>query len=149
MRATITRYPGTLPVPRWRDMKGDETMKQIATAMLAVGTMLAALPAAGADAICPPNPPVGSTVNGNLIVPPGATCFLNHVTVTGNVDVQPQAELNVGFDSALPQPSSTIDGNAYVGKGGVQRHLSRLDIRRQHRGQSMQYCITRARHRWR
>jgi len=70
MHATITRYPGTLPVPRWRDMKGDETMKQIATAMLAVGTMLAALSAAGADAICPPNPPVGSTVNANLIVPP-------------------------------------------------------------------------------
>ena len=41
------------------------------------------------------------------------------MTVTGNVDVQPQAELNVGFDSALPQPSSTIDGNVYVGKGAT------------------------------
>jgi len=103
-------------------------MKHFATAMVAFGIMLAAIPAARAAATpaapaapaapatatttCPPNPTPGSTVSGNLIVPPGAVCSLFGVTVTGNVVVQTNA--TVGFD---PSALTTIVGNLHLGAG--------------------------------
>jgi hypothetical protein len=93
-------------------------MKHFTTAILTLGLMLAALPTARAqDTICPPDPPFGSTVNGNLLVPPGAHCVLDGVTVTGNAQVQASAELDIGFNDA--GPGVTIDGNVYVGTGAA------------------------------
>jgi hypothetical protein len=84
-----------------------------AKTMLACGIMLAALPTArAADTTCPPSP-VGSTVNGNLIVPANQTCVVRGVTVTGNVQIQTNARL-VLF---APLPPSTIVGNVSVGTG--------------------------------
>jgi hypothetical protein len=91
-----------------------ETMRHFVTAMLACGIMLAALPPAHADTTCPPSPPLGSTVNGNLIVPPNQRCDLNGVTVTGNVRVQTNATLSLD----LPV-GSTINGNVSVGTGAI------------------------------
>jgi hypothetical protein len=91
-----------------------ETMRHFVTAMLACGIMLAALPPARADTTCPPSPPLGSTVNGNLIVPPNQRCDLNGVTVTGNVRVQTNATLSLD----LPV-GSTINGNVSVGTGAT------------------------------
>jgi hypothetical protein len=100
-------------------------MKQFATAMLAaLGMMLAALPAARADTTCPPSPPIGSTVNGNLVVPSGQICFLGGVTVIGNVQVQTNASIALGGVTVIGNVRvqtnaslansivlSTIDGN--------------------------------------
>ena len=72
-------------------------MKHFATTMLTFGIMLAALPTAhAADTTCPPSPPSGSTINGNLIVPANASCELDDGTVTGNVVVGTGASLS-GF----------------------------------------------------
>jgi hypothetical protein len=43
----------------------------------------------------------GGVVHGNLIVPTGATCTLNDVTVAGNVSVQSSATLTVGSGSKI------------------------------------------------
>ena len=84
-------------------------MKHFTTILLAFGIMSAALPAArAADTPCSPSLD-GSTVNGNLIVPPGAVCELSDVTVTGNVQVQTNALLALS--------GSTIGGNVDVGTG--------------------------------
>ena len=87
-------------------------MNHFATTMLACGIMLAVLPTARADTTCPPNP--GTTVNGNLIVPANQTCIVRGVTVTGNVQVQTNAHLNIS-DNATQ--GSTIDGNLRAGTG--------------------------------
>lgn len=90
-------------------------MKHLATALLALGIILAALPAApAADTACPPNPSPGSTVNGNLVVSTDLPCTLAGVTVIGNVQVQTNAELHV-----IPNGTqgSTINGNVQVGTG--------------------------------
>lgn len=76
-------------------------MTHFSRANLALGIMLAALPAARADTTCPPNPTTGSTVGGNLIVT--GTCSLDNVTVGGNVQVETGATLVVS--------GGTIDGN--------------------------------------
>jgi len=89
-------------------------MKRFATALLTFGIMLMALHAARADTTCPPNPPPGGIVNGNLVVPLGTVCQLFGVTVTGNVQVQTNAHLNIS-DNATQ--GSTIDGNMRVGQG--------------------------------
>jgi hypothetical protein len=90
-------------------------MKNFATTMLVLGIVATALPAArAADTICPPNPSPGSTVNGNLVVPSGASCLLSGVTVTGNVQVQTNATLSVFSDGTQ---GATIDGNVDVGAG--------------------------------
>jgi hypothetical protein len=76
----------------FRAWGGRNVMKYFAAAVLATfGAVLASLPAARADASCPPNPT--GTVNGNLVVPPGQTCTLTNVTVTGNVQVGAGATL--------------------------------------------------------
>jgi len=91
-------------------------MKRFATALLTFGIMLMALHAARADTTCPPNPPPGGIVNGNLVVPLGTVCQLFGVTVTGNVQVQTNAHLNIS-DNATQ--GSTIDGNMRVGTGAI------------------------------
>ena len=84
-------------------------MRHFATALLAVGIMAAAVPAArAADTTFPPNPLANSTIHGNLTVPSGPDCDLISVTVTGNVQVQTNAALNI---TGL----STIVGNVSVG----------------------------------
>jgi hypothetical protein len=90
-------------------------MNHFATTMLACGIMLAALPSARADTTCPPSPPLGTTINGNLIVPAGQNCTLVEVTVTGNVQVQTNATLT--FPAPLPFGFETIVGNVSVGTG--------------------------------
>ena len=94
-------------------------MKRFETAMLAFGLMLAALPVArAADTICPPNPSPGVTVNGNLLVPSGQSCsLLGDVTVTGNVQVQMNANLQLASSSVRPGPM--IGGNVNVGTGAT------------------------------
>jgi hypothetical protein len=67
-------------------------MKQLATALLMFGIMVAALPAARADTNCSTTL-TSVTINGNLVVPAGAECSLNGTTVTGNVTVGKGAQL--------------------------------------------------------
>jgi hypothetical protein len=91
-------------------------MKHFAIAALAsFGIVLAAVPAARADTNCTTTQTNG-TINGNLVVPPSATCTLVGETVTGNAQVQTSATLIV-------EPSatkvSTIDGNVSVGQGAT------------------------------
>jgi len=71
-------------------------MNHLATAILAFGILAAVLPVARADTNCSTNPPPpGSTVDGNLVVPPSTTCNLMNVTVGGNVQVETGAGLEV------------------------------------------------------
>jgi hypothetical protein len=90
-------------------------MKHFPVAMLALGIMLAAVPAARADntTTCTGNIN-GGTVDGNLIVPPGPQCILFGVTVTGNVQVQTNAFLFIDIDQV-----TTIDGNLRVETGAT------------------------------
>src|SRR5436309_3419762 len=53
-------------------------------------------------------PLANSTVNGDLVVPPGATCTLDHVRITGNVTVQTNAALFVTTFTGL---DTTVGGN--------------------------------------
>jgi hypothetical protein len=62
-------------------------------ALLLAATVLALAPQAQAASACPPIPPAGSTVAGNITVAGGTFCLLQNVTVTGNVKVSPGAEL--------------------------------------------------------
>jgi hypothetical protein len=95
-------------------------MKHFATALVALGIMLAALPTArAADTTCTGNI-TGGTVNGNLIVPPGQTCQLFDVTVTGNVVVGTGASLGV---FPVTGQTVTIHGNVAADRcnfAGVQ-----------------------------
>jgi hypothetical protein len=86
-------------------------MNHFTTTMLVCGIMVAVLPAA-ADTTCPPNLN-NTTVNGNVIVPAGQSCFMQGATVTGNVQVQTNAALTF----VAPLPPSTIVGNVSVGTG--------------------------------
>lgn len=86
-------------------------MKHFATALLGFGIMLAALPTArAADTTCANSLISNTTINGNLVVP--VYCTLENVTVTGNVQVQTNAQLYIVGDS-------TIDGNLDVGTGAI------------------------------
>ena len=67
--------------------------------VLATMGVLAPTPASAATTTCPPNPPADSTVNGDLVVTPGQSCTLTHVTVTGNVRVGQGGTLRV-FDNS-------------------------------------------------
>ena len=86
-------------------------MKHFATALLGIGIMLAALPTArAADTICANTVISNTTINGNLVVP--VYCALQNVTVTGNVQVQTNAQFYIVYNS-------TIDGNLSVGTGAT------------------------------
>jgi hypothetical protein len=73
-----------------------------AAALAAFGLGLAAVPAAGNDTTCT-GPLSNGTINGNLVVPNGATCRLLNETVAGNV--------SVGNGAALDVNGATIAGN--------------------------------------
>jgi hypothetical protein len=77
-------------------------MNHLATAMLALAIMVAAVPAARADTTCPPIPPSGGTVNGNLTVT--GACTLDNVKVGGNVRVD-------GAGASLSLSGGKVDGN--------------------------------------
>jgi hypothetical protein len=67
-------------------------MKILAMIPLALGIVLAAVPAARAeDTSC--TGPLSGAINGNVVVPEGATCSLHDATVTGNVLVGKGARL--------------------------------------------------------
>jgi hypothetical protein len=74
----------------------------ITTAILTLGIMAAAVPAARADTTCPPIPPPGSTVNGNLTVT--GICTLTNVKVGGNVTVD-------GVRTSLTVSGGKVGGN--------------------------------------
>jgi hypothetical protein len=102
-------------------------LKHFPAAMLVLGMILAAVPAARADTTCLNQSLSGSTVNGNLIVPPGATCTLIGVTVTGNVQVQLNATLNISSGPG-GAPETTIGGNLLVGTGATLDAFSSLPL---------------------
>jgi hypothetical protein len=94
-------------------------MKHFATALLGFGIMLAALPTArAADTTCA-TAIHNTTINGNLVVP--VYCALEKVTVTGNVQVQTNAQLIIVDDS-------TIDGNLSIGTGAIFEAESGLTV---------------------
>ena len=73
-------------------------MRHFATTLMAFGIMVAAVPAARADN----TPCTGSlqgVINGNVVVPDGATCQLNNATVNGNVFVSTGASLAMGVQA--------------------------------------------------
>jgi hypothetical protein len=69
-------------------------MKSLAIIPLGLGIMLAAIPARADNTSCT-GPLFGKTINGNLVVPDGASCRIVHVSVTGNVLVGTGASLVV------------------------------------------------------
>ena len=70
-------------------------MKSLAIIPLVLAIMLAAVPAARAgDTSCTGQ--LFGTINGNVVVPQGATCELTTATVTGNVLVEKGAESTCG-----------------------------------------------------
>ena len=83
-------------------------MKRFAiTTLAALGILAGAVPVArAADTTCPPNPT--GKINGNLVVPAGASCSLANVTVTGNVQVGKGASLTV---VPITGQTVTIGGN--------------------------------------
>jgi hypothetical protein len=82
-------------------------MKSLAIIPLGLGIMLAAIPARADETSCTGSL-VGKTINGNLVVPDGATCSLTNVRVTGNVLVRTGATL------VMPGGNVTISGNLYA-----------------------------------
>jgi hypothetical protein len=90
-------------------------MRHFATTLMAFGIMVAALPAARADN----TPCTGSlqgVINGNVVVPDGATCQLNNATVTGNVFVSTGASLAMGvLGSVMISGNLQADHCASVG----------------------------------
>jgi hypothetical protein len=77
-------------------------MKRFAIAALATfGIVLAAGPGARAQNTSCSTNVTGVVVQGNLVVPTGATCTLNGVTVEGNVLVRASATLNVATGSKI------------------------------------------------
>jgi hypothetical protein len=90
-------------------------MKSFATAMITTLGFVLTASAANAWGVIGPPPfnctttiSDGSTINTNLIVPPGATCTLTNATVKGNVDVEAGATFitNPGANQKV-----TIGGN--------------------------------------
>ena len=105
-------------------------MKTLAMIPLALGIVLAAVPAARADdTSC--TEPLSGAINGNVVVPEGATCSLHDATVTGNVLVGKGARLlmiagpvtiagdllGIQCDAVEihPEPSSTVSIGGSVG----------------------------------
>jgi hypothetical protein len=80
-------------------------MKSLAIIPLGLGIILAAVSAARAGDTSCTGALVGVTINGNLVVPDGASCSLTNARVTGNVLVGTGATLNV------PGGNVTISGN--------------------------------------
>jgi hypothetical protein len=107
-------------------------MKRFAiTPLAALGILAGTVPAARAsDITCPPTPT--GTINGNLAVPAGASCTLQNVTVTGNVQVGKGAALTV-----FPGMIVTIGGNVqadkcnfvFLSSGGVTSIGGNVQIR--------------------
>jgi hypothetical protein len=99
--ATARRTPP--PLRRAGGRVREEAMKHFATAMLALGITVAAVPAArAASTTCPPIPPPGSTVDSNITVT--GTCILEDVKVGGNVTVD-------GAGTSLNVSGGKVGGN--------------------------------------
>jgi hypothetical protein len=80
-----------------------DNIKSVAIAIVtALGFLLATVPIASAQNTnqCTGTISDGSTINGNLVVPPNASCTLTNVTVIGNVRVGVGAALSV-FPGAM------------------------------------------------
>jgi hypothetical protein len=85
-------------------------------------TVLALAPQAQAASTCPPNPPSGSTVVGNITVPGGSVCVLQEVKVTGNVKVNPGGELIIQGGQVNGNVTIT-DGWFYLGPFRTVPHI--------------------------
>jgi hypothetical protein len=86
-------------------------MKRLAIIMVAaLGALLAIAPGALAGDVSCATTIEGVTIDGNIVVPDGATCTLIKATVTGNVKVGRGASLVVE-SLLLEEPKSTIAGN--------------------------------------
>ena len=72
---------------------------------LAAVALLGGAAAGRADTSC--SGPLSGTVNGNIVVPNGASCTLSNATVSGDVHVRQNASLTI---DATQQPT-TINGN--------------------------------------
>jgi len=113
-----------------RQAERRSVMKTLAMIPLALGIVLAAVPAARADdTSC--TEPLSGAINGNVVVPEGATCSLHDATVTGNVLVGKGARLlmiagpvtiagdllGIQCDAVEihPEPSSTVSIGGSVG----------------------------------
>jgi hypothetical protein len=84
------------------------------TTLAALGILVGNMPLArAADTSCTTTISTGGTINGNLVVPAGANCTLNNVTVTGNVEVGKGARLSV--EPVLGQ-RVTIGGNVQAAR---------------------------------
>jgi len=102
-------------------------------ALLALASFGAAGPStASATTACPPSPTPGSSVHGNLEVPFGSICVLDHVTVDGSVTVDSFGELYLqngavvsGGISAGPASTVQIAFGSSVG-GGVTMDSARI-----------------------
>jgi hypothetical protein len=81
--------------------------------MLALG--LGASTASAANVECPPDPAEGSVINGNLVVKSGDFCFVNQVTVNGNVIVSGAPDIGPSFTDL---GFSTVNGRVIVNRGG-------------------------------
>src|SRR5579871_3576103 len=84
-----------------------------AAALVAMTTFGAMAPAASATITCPPSPPPGSTVQGNLEVPAGDPCVLDHVTVNGSVTVDGDGQLYLQNGAAVTG-GITAGSNAFL-----------------------------------
>jgi hypothetical protein len=95
--------------------RSEEDMKRLTiTTLAALGILVGNMPLArAADTSCTTTISTGGTINGNLVVPAGANCTLNNVTVTGNVEVGKGASLSV--EPVLGQ-RVTIGGNVQAAR---------------------------------
>lgn len=82
-----------------------------ASAALALGGLTLGAPSASADDRTCTGTISGGHVDGNVIIPAGATCTLSGVTVEGNVQSQGHASVTVR--------GSTIGGNIQLEQGGA------------------------------
>ena len=80
--------------------------------------LVTAAPAGAITITCPPNPAPGSTVSGDLVVGQEQGCFLDHVTVTGNVFVRDFSSLSLRNSRIrLARPAQKMTPHA--GAGGA------------------------------
>jgi hypothetical protein len=81
-------------------------MKSLAIIALGLAIIFVAIPAAHADNNTSCTGLLQGVINGNVVVPDGATCLLDSTTVSGNVLVGKGASLSVGVFGSV-----TISGN--------------------------------------
>ena len=90
-------------------------MRMLTLILVVCGLLASTTPSFAQDISCTGTVGGGATataINGNVTVPPGASCTLEFVNVAGSVQVQPGGSLLV---SAYDEPS-TIGGNVVANR---------------------------------